>query len=86
MPDYILVMFIERFNFKHPEEINNCFKFRLVVKTALKLLVVFVEFSEDNCAKFLMAIKAIDEARGKFSYDLFSFVFNNTLGKWRRVS
>jgi hypothetical protein len=43
-------------------------KFRLVVKTALKLLVVFVEFSEDNCAKFLTAIKAIDEARGQKLY------------------
>ena len=40
-------------------------KFRLVVKTALKLLVVFVEFSEDNCSKFLLAIRAIDEARGE---------------------
>lgn len=39
-------------------------RFRLVVKTTLKLLVVFVEFSDVNCAKLLEAIQAIDEAQG----------------------
>lgn len=40
-------------------------RFRLVVKTTLKLLVVFVEFSDGNCAKLLQAIRAIDEAQGQ---------------------
>merc|ERR1719223_2118052 len=46
-------------------------RFRLVVKTTLKLLVVFVEFSDVNCAKLLEAIQAIDEAQG---HKLFSNV------------
>ncbi|XP_062342558.1 FH1/FH2 domain-containing protein 3 isoform X6 [Osmerus eperlanus] len=39
-------------------------KFRLVVKTALKLLLVFVEYSESNAALLLQAITAVDTKRG----------------------
>ncbi|XP_073976339.1 formin homology 2 domain containing isoform X4 [Rhodnius prolixus] len=35
-------------------------KFRLVVKTALKLLLVFVEYAETNCILLVKAIKAVD--------------------------
>lgn len=39
-------------------------KYRLVVKTALKLLLVFVEYCEGNCYLLVNAIKAVDCARG----------------------
>ncbi|XP_057690759.1 FH1/FH2 domain-containing protein 3 isoform X1 [Corythoichthys intestinalis] len=39
-------------------------KFRLVVKTALKLLLVFVEYTESNAALFIKAVNAIDAKRG----------------------
>ncbi|RXG67831.1 FH1/FH2 domain-containing protein 3, partial [Armadillidium vulgare] len=39
-------------------------KFRLVVKTSLKLLLVFVEYSEYNATKLVKAIKAVDRKRG----------------------
>jgi FH1/FH2 domain-containing protein 3 len=39
-------------------------KYRLVVKTALKLLLVFVEYCEGNCYLLVNAIKAVDSARG----------------------
>ncbi|XP_063698842.1 FH1/FH2 domain-containing protein 3 isoform X3 [Culicoides brevitarsis] len=39
-------------------------KYRLVVKTALKLLLVFVEYSENNCYTFVDAIRAVDASRG----------------------
>ncbi|KAL1116963.1 hypothetical protein AAG570_004291, partial [Ranatra chinensis] len=35
-------------------------KFRLVVKTALKLLLVFVEYVETNCILLVKAIRAVD--------------------------
>ena len=35
-------------------------KYRLVVKTALKLLLVFVEYCEGNCYILLNAIKIAD--------------------------
>lgn len=38
-------------------------KYRLVVKTALKLLLVFVEYCEGNCYLFVKAIKEFDESR-----------------------
>jgi FH1/FH2 domain-containing protein 3 len=37
-------------------------KYRLVVKTALKLLLVFVEYCENNCYLLKQAIKAVDTA------------------------
>ncbi|KAM3858651.1 FH1/FH2 domain-containing protein 3 [Diretmus argenteus] len=39
-------------------------KFRLVVKTALKLLLVFVEYSESNAPLLIEAITAVDTKRG----------------------
>ncbi|XP_042531080.1 FH1/FH2 domain-containing protein 3 isoform X1 [Dipodomys spectabilis] len=39
-------------------------KFRLVVKTALKLLLVFVEYSESNAPLLIQAVSAVDAKRG----------------------
>uniref|UniRef100_A0A7N6AU74 Formin homology 2 domain containing 3b n=1 Tax=Anabas testudineus TaxID=64144 RepID=A0A7N6AU74_ANATE len=39
-------------------------KFRLVVKTALKLLLVFVEYTESNAALLIKAVNAVDTKRG----------------------
>lgn len=38
-------------------------KYRLVVKTALKLLLVFVEYVETNCYLLVNAIHTVDGAR-----------------------
>ncbi|XP_051520028.1 FH1/FH2 domain-containing protein 3 isoform X4 [Myxocyprinus asiaticus] len=53
----------------HPEAIQWLYlligsKFRLVVKTALKLLLVFVEYSESNAAHLIQAINSVDTKRG----------------------
>lgn len=40
-------------------------KFRLVVKTALKLLLVFVEYVETNCLLLIKAVHAVDTTHGK---------------------
>ncbi|VDI19316.1 Hypothetical predicted protein, partial [Mytilus galloprovincialis] len=39
-------------------------KFRLVVKTSLKLLLVFVEYTETNTMLLLQAINSVDKRRG----------------------
>ncbi|XP_002713549.3 FH1/FH2 domain-containing protein 3 isoform X7 [Oryctolagus cuniculus] len=39
-------------------------KFRLVVKTALKLLLVFVEYSESNAPLLIQAVSVVDTKRG----------------------
>ncbi|XP_065094672.1 pneumococcal serine-rich repeat protein isoform X3 [Ochlerotatus camptorhynchus] len=39
-------------------------KYRLVVKTALKLLLVFVEYCEGNCYLLVSGIRFVDTARG----------------------
>ncbi|XP_077086263.1 FH1/FH2 domain-containing protein 3 isoform X2 [Siphateles boraxobius] len=39
-------------------------KFRLVVKTSLKLLLVFVEYSEANAQQLIQAISSVDTDRG----------------------
>ncbi|XP_061444100.1 FH1/FH2 domain-containing protein 3 isoform X10 [Rhineura floridana] len=39
-------------------------KFRLVVKTALKLLLVFVEYTESNAPLLIQAVSIVDEKRG----------------------
>ncbi|ROT69951.1 putative FH1/FH2 domain-containing protein 3 [Penaeus vannamei] len=39
-------------------------KYRLVVKTALKLLLVFVEYTESNALKLITAIETVDTSRG----------------------
>uniref|UniRef100_A0A3B4BNU2 Formin homology 2 domain containing 3a n=1 Tax=Pygocentrus nattereri TaxID=42514 RepID=A0A3B4BNU2_PYGNA len=54
----------------HPETIQWLYaligsKFRLVVKTALKLLLVFVEYSESNAALLIKAINTVDFKRGR---------------------
>ncbi|XP_060519633.1 FH1/FH2 domain-containing protein 3 isoform X2 [Cylas formicarius] len=43
-------------------------KFRLVVKTALKLLLVFVEYTESNCDLLVKAIRAVDYSQGLLPY------------------
>uniref|UniRef100_A0A3Q1GR14 GBD/FH3 domain-containing protein n=1 Tax=Acanthochromis polyacanthus TaxID=80966 RepID=A0A3Q1GR14_9TELE len=53
----------------HPETIQWLYtlagsKFRLVVKTALKLLLVFVEYSESNAPLLIQAITSVDTKRG----------------------
>jgi len=48
-------------------------KFRLVLKTALKLLLVFVEYKETNCNLLVGAIRAVDLPDG--TYTLFSYLF-----------
>ncbi|KAM4538651.1 FH1/FH2 domain-containing protein 3 isoform 6-T6 [Odontesthes bonariensis] len=53
----------------HPETIQWLYtlvgsKFRLVVKTALKLLLVFVEYSESNAPLLIQAIASVDTKRG----------------------
>lgn len=42
-------------------------QFRLVVKTALKLLLVFVEYTESNAALLIKAVNAVDAKRGTFT-------------------
>lgn len=39
-------------------------KFRLVAKTALKLLLVFVEYVESNCQLLVRAVEAVDAGQG----------------------
>ncbi|XP_077773748.1 FH1/FH2 domain-containing protein 3 isoform X13 [Podarcis muralis] len=39
-------------------------KFRLVVKTALKLLLVFVEYTESNAPLLIQAVSVVDDKRG----------------------
>lgn len=39
-------------------------KFRLVVKTALKLLLVFVEYTDSNCMLLIKAVNAVDGSQG----------------------
>ncbi|CAH0547380.1 unnamed protein product [Brassicogethes aeneus] len=43
-------------------------KFRLVVKTALKLLLVFVEYTDSNCMLLIKAIHAVDYSQGLLPY------------------
>ncbi|KJH51260.1 hypothetical protein DICVIV_02539 [Dictyocaulus viviparus] len=38
--------------------------FRLVVKTALKLLLVFIEYNDNNALYVLAAISAVDRSKG----------------------
>jgi hypothetical protein len=60
-------------------------KFRLVVKTALKLLLVFIEYVEANCLLLIKAVHAVDTAHGKqrnFCYGVWrvtEYQFNATM-------
>lgn len=56
-------------------------QFRLVVKTALKLLLVFVEYSESNAPLLIEAITSVDTKRGiksltphQLTRNVFSFI------------
>lgn len=53
-------------------------KFRLVVKTALKLLLVFVEYVETNCLLLTKAVQAVDTAHGE-KHILYSALINYTV-------
>ena len=41
------------------------FQFRLVVKTALKLLLVFIEYTECNTLLLVQAVNIVDQQRGQ---------------------
>ena len=43
------------------------FQFRLVVKTALKLLLVFVEYTESNTQHLIKAVNTVDKKRRKWA-------------------
>ncbi|XP_071958933.1 uncharacterized protein [Antedon mediterranea] len=43
-------------------------KFRLVVKTSLKLLLVFIEYTESNVQLLLQAIKIVDKQQGQLAW------------------
>lgn len=43
---------------------NFRFQYRLVVKTALKLLLVFVEYTESNSLLLLAAISKVEKSKG----------------------
>lgn len=43
-------------------------KFRLVVKTALKLLLVFVEYTDTNCLLLIKAINLVDCSQGSLPW------------------
>ena len=40
-------------------------RFRLVVKTALKLLLVFIEYTDSNSLLLIRAVHAVDSAEGE---------------------
>jgi hypothetical protein len=46
-------------------------KYRLVVKTSLKLLLVFVEYCEENCYRLVSAVKVVDTARSNLCWHNF---------------
>lgn len=51
-------------------DVFSSLQFRLVVKTALKLLLVFVEYSESNAPLLIQAVSAVDTKRGEQSLPL----------------
>lgn len=44
------------------------FQSRLLVKTALKLLIVFVEYSESNSPLLINAVNMVDSMRGTHTH------------------
>uniref|UniRef100_A0A4X2M5T8 Formin homology 2 domain containing 3 n=1 Tax=Vombatus ursinus TaxID=29139 RepID=A0A4X2M5T8_VOMUR len=56
-------------------------KFRLVVKTALKLLLVFVEYTESNAPLLIQAVSSVDTERGK----VFSSFLDSLLKSFKTV-
>uniref|UniRef100_A0A3Q2D2U6 FH1/FH2 domain-containing protein 3-like n=1 Tax=Cyprinodon variegatus TaxID=28743 RepID=A0A3Q2D2U6_CYPVA len=66
-----IMLYVDGMNgvISHPETIQWLYalvgsKFRLVVKTALKLLLLFVEYSESNAPLLIDAITSVDTKRG----------------------
>uniref|UniRef100_A0A8C5SR37 Formin homology 2 domain containing 1 n=1 Tax=Laticauda laticaudata TaxID=8630 RepID=A0A8C5SR37_LATLA len=58
---------------QHPETLRWLYAltgslYRLVVKTALKLLLVFVEFTESNAQLLIQAVGAVEQVRGGFPW------------------
>ncbi|XP_007438788.2 FH1/FH2 domain-containing protein 1 isoform X2 [Python bivittatus] len=58
---------------QHPEAVQWLYTltgslYRLVVKTALKLLLVFVEFTESNAQLLIQAVVTVEQARGGFPW------------------
>lgn len=49
-------------------------RFRLVVKTALKLLLVFIEYVESNCLIFIQAVHTVHQSNGIYIY-LFLYTY-----------
>lgn len=45
-----------------------CPQSRLLVKTSLKLLIVFVEYSESNSPRLITAINTVDTQRGTHTH------------------
>lgn len=41
------------------------------MKTALKLLLVFVEFTESNCLLLIQAVETVDIERGNYPFVLY---------------
>ncbi|XP_034281533.1 FH1/FH2 domain-containing protein 1 isoform X6 [Pantherophis guttatus] len=58
---------------QHPETVRWLYTltgslYRLVVKTALKLLLVFVEFTESNAQLLIQAVGTVEQVRGGFPW------------------
>lgn len=65
-----LMLYVDGMNgvMEHPPTVQWLYslvasRYRLVVKTALKLLLVFVEYTEANCARACAAVRAVDRER-----------------------
>uniref|UniRef100_A0ABM5EV05 FH1/FH2 domain-containing protein 1 isoform X1 n=1 Tax=Pogona vitticeps TaxID=103695 RepID=A0ABM5EV05_9SAUR len=54
--------------------------YRLVVKTALKLLLVFVEYTESNAQLLIQAILTVEQARGGFPWSPLVALLEQTSG------
>lgn len=58
----------------------TCLQFRLVVKTALKLLLVFVEYTETNAPLLIQAVNTVDTKQG--SVNTSNKHTHTQYGKW----
>ncbi|VDM59242.1 unnamed protein product [Angiostrongylus costaricensis] len=61
-PGLCLILLFDEF--EHACSMYCLCNFRLVVKTALKLLLVFIEYNDNNALYVLAAISAVDRAKG----------------------
>lgn len=56
-------------------------RFRLVVKTALKLLLVFIEYTDSNSLLLIRAVHAVDTAEGEYiAYNVSSLSISSYRG------